>query len=377
VKEYDALRAGEIRILKAANLSELPNILIRARIAHGLSQRDLAELVGIKEQQIQRYEAEEYASASLHRLSEIAEALRLNITEIAELKTKPSTTEIVSAGGLDWNKFPVKEMYRRQWFEGFSGSLSEALAGADTLVSDFVKRVIRTPARALHRKQVRVGSIVDDYALLAWECRILWLASKAELGHRYEDGLIDFQWVAELARESRKDNGPLCAKEKLAEAGIALVVEPHLVNTYLDGAALLHDKGPVIGLTLRYDRLDNFWFVLFHELFHIIKHLRKGKLEGIFDDLDNISTDTLTKKREDEANYLAGEALIPEGKWDYELARYIRTREAVIETAKNLNIHPAIVAGRIRREANNYIILNDLVGQGEVRKHFPDAGFGR
>ncbi len=378
VKEYDSLRAGEVTILKATNLSELPKILIRARIAHGLTQRDLAKLVGLKEQQIQRYEADEYASASLHRLNEIAEALKLNITEIAEFKTKPSTTELLSADVLDWNRFPVKEMYKRQWFKGFTGSLPEALAEADTLVSDFVKGVIRTPARALHRKQVRAGSIVDDYALLAWECRILYLASEAELERRYKDGLIDSQWIVELAKESTKDNGPLCAKEKLAEVGIAFVVEPRLVNTYLDGAALLYDKGPVIGLTLRYDRLDNFWFVLFHELFHIIKHLRKSKLEGIFDDLDNnISTDSSTQKLEDEANYLAGEALIPEGKWDFELARYIRTPEAVIETAKSLNIHPAIVAGRIRREANNYIMLNNLVGQGEVRKHFPEAGFGR
>lgn len=377
LKEYELLRAGKITTLEASNLGELPSILVRARIAHGLSQRDLAELAGLKEQQIQRYEAEEYASASLRRLSEIAEALKLNITEIAELKTKPSITEIVSAGGLDWSKFPVKEMYRRQWFEGFSGSLSEALAGADTLVSDFVKSVIRTPARALHRKQVIAGSIVDDYALLAWECRILYLASKAELGHQYEDGLIDSQWIAELAKESRKDNGPLRAKEKLAEAGIAFVVEPHLVNTYLDGAALLHDKGPVIGLTLRYDRLDNFWFVLFHELFHIIKHLRKSKLEGIFDDLDSISTDSSIKRLEDEANYLAGEALIPEEKWNCALARYVRKPETIRELAEELNISPAIVAGRIRHEAKNYIMLNDLVGQGEVRKHFPEADFGR
>ncbi|MGB2799714.1 MAG: XRE family transcriptional regulator [Dehalococcoidia bacterium] len=377
LKEYELLRTGKITTLKASSLGELPNILIRARIAHGLSQRDLAELAGLKEQQIQRYEAAEYASANLRRLSEIAEALKLNITEIAELKTKPSTTATVSAGGLEWSKFPVKEMYRRQWFEDFSGSWSEALEVADTLVGDFVKSVIRRPAIALHRKQVRAGSIVDDYALLAWECRILYLARKAELGRRYEAGSIDAQWIAELAKESRKDNGPLCAKGKLAEAGIALVVERHLANTHLDGAALLHDKGPVIGLTLRYDRLDNFWFVLFHELFHIIKHLRRSKLEGIFDDFDSISTDRLTIRLEDEANSLAGEALIPEEVWDCALARYVRTPEAVIEMAEKIGVSPAIVAGRIRHEATNYIILNDLVGQGEVRKNFPEAGFGR
>ena len=173
-----------------------------------------------------------------------------------------------------------------------------------------------------------------------------------------------------------KDNGPLCAKGKLAEAGIALVVERHLANTHLDGAALLHYKGPVIGLTLRYDRLDNFWFVLFHELFHIIKHLRRSKLEGIFDDLESISTDRLTIKLEDEANSLAGEALIPENIWDCALARYVRTPEAVIEMAEKLNISPAIIAGLIRHESKNYTILNDLIGQGKVRKYFPEAGFG-
>lgn len=373
VKEYELLRAGGITTLKASNLGELPRLLIRARIANGLSQRDLAELIGLKEQQIQRYEADEYASASLRRLSEIAEALKLNITEIAELRAEHSAVETAGEVGLDWRKFPVKEMYRREWFEDFTGSVSEAVDMADTLVADYVKSVIKRPALALYRKQVRFGSSVDEYAMLAWECRILSLASKMKLERWYEGGSIDSQWITDLVQENAKDNGPISAKRKLAEAGIALVVEPHLPNTHLDGAALLHSRGPVIGLTLRYDRLDNFWFVLFHELFHIIKHLRKNKLEGIFDDLDIISTNKL----EEEANSLAAEALIPKKKWDYALARYVRSHESVIELATELNISPAIVAGRIRHEAKNYVILNELVGQGEVRKHFPEAGFGK
>ncbi len=79
LREYQALKSGAITILKAGNLSELPTILIRARIAKGLSQRDLAQRLGLKEQQIQRYEAEGYSSASLRRLAEIAEALNLNV----------------------------------------------------------------------------------------------------------------------------------------------------------------------------------------------------------------------------------------------------------------------------------------------------------
>ena len=372
VREYELLRSG-VTTLKASNLDELPSILISARIAQGLSQRKLAELIGVKEQQIQRYESDEYATASLRRLREIAEALKLNTTEIAEFKPKSSTAETVSTGEIDWSLFPVNEMYRRQWFEGFTGSLAAALDETDTLVRDFVKSMKVRPVAALHRQRVRSGSSVDRYALLAWECRVLSLAAKAKLGRPYEDGLIDAPWIAELAKQSAKTDGPLRAKEQLEEVGIALVVEPHLANTHLDGAGLLHDNTPVIGMTLRYDRLDNFWFVLFHELFHVIKHLRKGRLEGIFDDLDTGDTD----KVEREADSLAGEALIPPEAWNRALARYVRSPESIVALATKLNISPAIVAGRIRHEANNYVILNDLVGQGEVRKHFPEAGFGR
>ena len=84
VEEYEQLRSGAVTRFTASGLEELPSVLIRARIAKGLSQRELAKLVGLKEQQIQRYEADEYASASLCRLREIAEALRLNVTEVAE-----------------------------------------------------------------------------------------------------------------------------------------------------------------------------------------------------------------------------------------------------------------------------------------------------
>jgi HTH-type transcriptional regulator/antitoxin HigA len=160
----------------------------------------------------------------------------------------------------------------------------------------------------------------------------------------------------------------------LEEAGIALVVEPHLASTHLDGAALLQGDRPVIGMTLRYDRLDSFWFVLFHELFHVIKHLRKGRIEGIFDDLD--VSDNIDKV-EHEADWLAGDALIPDEEWNAALARYVRSSESVVALASELRISPAIVAGRIRHEAVNYMILNDLVGQGEVRKLFPKVGFGR
>lgn len=75
LREYESLKAGEFRLDGLAAVDELPTVLIKARISQGLSQKALAERIGLKEQQIQRYEATEYASASLSRIREVAGAL--------------------------------------------------------------------------------------------------------------------------------------------------------------------------------------------------------------------------------------------------------------------------------------------------------------
>jgi ribosome-binding protein aMBF1 (putative translation factor) len=81
IAEYEALRTGQCSVLSLDSLEELPRALIRARIAAGLTQRELAERLGLKEQQIQRYEATEYASADLARVNEIARALDVRVRE--------------------------------------------------------------------------------------------------------------------------------------------------------------------------------------------------------------------------------------------------------------------------------------------------------
>ena len=75
LREYESLKAGEFRLDQLNVVSVLPAVLIKARIAQGLSQKELAERIGLKEQQIQRYEATDYASASLARINEVARAL--------------------------------------------------------------------------------------------------------------------------------------------------------------------------------------------------------------------------------------------------------------------------------------------------------------
>jgi HTH-type transcriptional regulator/antitoxin HigA len=370
IQEYETLKSGRVKLFRANTLEELPKLLIKARISRNFSQRKLAEKIGIKEQQIQRYEAEQYVTANLARLSQIAKVLGLNISEIAEFKTTNGLIDF-NDQGFDWSEFPVKEMYKRNWFQGFfSGPLSDFMKNAEEVVEEFVTNTLPKSICSAARQRIRSGSHVNIYALIAWQCRVIALARKEKLEIRYNRNKLTNEWFRNLVKLSRYDDGPRRAYEYLRKYGIRLIIESHLLHTHLDGAVFLLKDGPVLGMTLRYDRLDNFWFVLLHELIHVKKHLSKGKIESIFDDLD-----TEAIELEKETDEYASEILVPSKIWEDTLARYIHDKKVINSFAKKIEINPAIVAGKIRKETENYMILTDIIGQGEVRKHFKNVYF--
>lgn len=81
IRDYERLRSGTRKTIKLTSFDELPRALIQSRIALGLSQKNLADRIGIKEQQLQRYEATDYSSASVERIKEIIAALGIKIRE--------------------------------------------------------------------------------------------------------------------------------------------------------------------------------------------------------------------------------------------------------------------------------------------------------
>jgi ribosome-binding protein aMBF1 (putative translation factor) len=85
ISDYDQLRSGEQRTFEASSLRGIADLLIKARVARGWTQRRLADELGIAEQQVQRYESTGYSAASLARLADIAEALGVSVTETATL----------------------------------------------------------------------------------------------------------------------------------------------------------------------------------------------------------------------------------------------------------------------------------------------------
>jgi HTH-type transcriptional regulator/antitoxin HigA len=361
VREYEHLRSGAVTAFEAEGLADLPDILIRARIARGMSQRDLGTFVGLAEQQIQRYEAERYRSASLERLSEIAAALDITVKESAQLRTAPP---IESGPERAWS-FPVTEMFKRGYFEDFGGSAAQARKEAVHLIPSFFRHAAYDWTQtALHRRSVRAQGNPQLAALAAWEARVSILADRRPPLAAFHREVISHDWLHHLVRLSARDDGPRAAAEHLHASGVALVIEPHLPGTLLDGAALQTASNCfVVAMTLRHDRLDNFWFTLLHEIAHLALHLGQGPYRAIFDDVESPGTSPI----EEEADGFALEALIPAARWRTCVSRFTQTERAVRTDAAKLGVHPAIVAGRIRREANDYTLLTNLVGSGQVR----------
>jgi len=360
IKEYEDLKEGKIIMSEINSVEELPLALIKARIANQLTQAELAEKLNMKMQQIQRYEAERYESASLKTLAKVADQLGVKLNADVQLKA------IDAPEVFDIKNYPFKQMFQRNWFGNFLGSFNDAAKQSPTLLAELFSTAGLTDLKySLTKKSIRAGSNLNEFALNAWYARILVKAKHQQVGNIFHKDMINAVWLTSLARLSREENAPEKAANYLMQSGIRFIVEPVLEGTFLDGAALLmEDFSPIIAMTLRYDRLDNFWFVLFHELAHIILHLNND-LNVIFDDLD-IKIDGI----EQEADAYALNALIPNEIWRKSLVRFNPSNETITNQAEALAVHPALLAGRVRRETGKYYLFNDLIGQGEVRKYF-------
>lgn len=165
----------------------------------------------------------------------------------------------------------------------------------------------------LNRQVFRQNARINDVALAAWYARVHQLANYDLNLPDYEPDKLTQEFFEQLRELSTSEDGPAQAIFKLRSVGIVTVIEPHLDGTHLDGAAFFIDGvRPVVALTLRYDRIDNFWFVLFHELAHIKLHLPSSG-NVILDDLDTAPGENLIERQADK---FALDNLIPESKWN-------------------------------------------------------------
>lgn len=302
--------------------------------------------------------------------------------ENSPLLSRPTNTEFVSTERIESIRdaeptnpedFPLRDMHQRGYFAAAPAHWNEAKKQAEELLDKFLRRTgIRetSPAYCRSTAHYRQNKKINAEALLAWRGRVLIRSRERKTG-LYDAAAIDHLFFDRVAMLSVFAEGPRLARELIEQQGIAVVVEKHLPKTSLDGAALLRDDGtPVIGLTLRHDKLDNFWFTLLHELVHVRLHLSSER-EALFDDLSQgRSLDAIER----EADSMAGDVLIPAAAWRKARVRKSHAPEDALDLARSLNRHPAIVVGRLQKEANDYSLLARSVGIGRnrVRKQFAD-----
>ena len=328
----------------------------------GLTRRDLIPFIG------SRQKVSEILTGKRDITISMARALHKHLGIPADILLQERGAAFDSNyDEIDPRRFPLKEMAKRNWIP----QLPDLLDRAEELLRGLIDQAGGPQAAALplYRKNGhrRINAKTDPYALKAWCWRVLGLAKENPPQAGYRPGTVTEQFMREVAQLSVYEDGPRRAQKHLAAHGIALVIERHLPRTHLDGAALcLLDGRPVIGLTLRYDRIDNFWFSLMHELAHVSRHLDCDENELFIDDLSLTGGDPL----EEEADMLARDALIPPQIWESTPVRDRATVLAVYDLAREVGVHPAVVAGRVRHERGNYLLLSQLVGSGKVRRQF-------
>jgi HTH-type transcriptional regulator / antitoxin HigA len=266
----------------------------------------------------------------------------------------------------DFSRFPIAAMKKNGAFDGYHGPVTKAAAEKalewlrDAAGGAEVALAARTTAGS------RVKASLDPHAIAGWALQVLKESRTVRVPRPFKAGLLGPKAIRELVSLSVHSDGPARVQPFLADRGIAFVTVPHLPHTYLDGAVLWPRPGrPVLAMTLRYDKLDNFWFVLLHEIGHIVKAHGADRQRCIFDALDMPPGGDAF---EQEADAFAAAALLPA---DFNLhRREDLTAADIVSYAQAHAVSPAIVAGRIQHERKDYRTFANLIGRGELTNLF-------
>jgi len=193
-------------------------------------------------------------------------------------------------------------------------------------------------------------------AQLAWIYRVREIASEMLVG-RYSPSAVH----GAVKRLSALLSAPEEARKVpriLAESGIRYVIVESLASAKIDGVCFwLNDASPVIGMSLRHDRIDNFWFVLRHELEHVLR--LHGRIAAMLDtelEEERAGIGANVSDEERIANEAAANFCVPRQTMDRFIARkepFFAERD-ILGFAQTLQIHPGIVAGQLQHRTARY-----------------------
>ncbi len=195
-----------------------------------------------------------------------------------------------------------------------------------------------------------------------WVALVLRSANNLDLPEHIPGTLSD-NILTQVARMSRDPKRITDVFEFLKKIGIGLVVSTYIKGSKVDGMAAKNCRGnPIVGISLRYDRLDNFWFTLLHEMAHIAHHFEELDT-ALIDDLKNPAENEIER----EANHYAKEAIVPRSTWSRSKVVKTQSEASIRELAEQLQIHPALIAGRLQFETNNFSLHRKLVDGFSVK----------
>ncbi len=325
----------------------------------GLTRKDLIPLLGSKSKVSEVLNHKRPLSLSMIR------ALHAELGIPAEILLQDPLMHTVEAKRFDYRDFPFSEMCAKEYFPGYA-SVRLAKEKSEELLENLFSVFNERCPQVVYCRQRNGGKEAEQGALLAWQAHILHKMEASEHPETSPQPLDD-AFYEQLLTLSSYTRGPLLVGDLLATRNIHFIIEPHLTKTYLDGAAFLSSQGyPIIAMTLRYDRADNFWFTLMHELAHVALHLGEDRTKSFFDDTSGRSSGVRTEI-EQQADAFAQSKLIPESSVlheDFKDPSYW-TEARIITEAKRLNRSPAVLAGRLRWESGDYTLFTNLLGKVE------------
>lgn len=318
--------------------------------ARNWSQLELAEIIGRHPRVVneiimgKRSIAPEIAKALGDALGTSAQYW-MNLESAYQLwRAKDADNEIARRARL-YELAPIKDMVKRHWLEH-----SENIDVLEKQVTQFFGITsLDDPIRLPHAARKNTPELTP--AQRAWIFRARHLAhaitARPFSEHSFKHGLSQLKQLLQSAQEARH------VPRILAEAGIRFLILEHLPQTRIDGVTFwLDDKSPVIALSLRFDRIDWFWYTLSHELGHV-EH-RDGLIHTIMLDTDLVGDDSQKLEQkpaaEQHADSFAAELLIEQAALDnfIQRVRPLYGKQRILGFANRIAVHPGIVVGQLQ-----------------------------
>ena len=343
----------------ASRLSDVPHpgeFIKDEIVARGWFQRDLAYILGVKEQALnpilsgKRGISPDMAQA-LSKAFDISPEYFLNLQKAYELSTAKAADPAIERRAFLQSAYPIREMIKRGWFEETSDvSLLEA-----QVMRFFQTNSLGDVPCLAHNAQK--GDYKETTPLQwAWLFRVKQIASELVVPEYSESKMK--KAIAEMPRLMVDPEEVRHVPRILTECGVRFSIVETLPKANIDGVCFWLDaKSPVVGMTCRHDRIDNFWFVLRHELEHLLN--RDGQTDDLsanIVDMDlEIGSDDLPveeiKANRAAAEFCASQEAI-QSFYDRKFP-YMSERDT-LGLARKLQRHPGIIVGQLQRKMNRY-----------------------